>query len=322
MKHRARLLLLLAAVFGPALPASAGQVRIDVSSNMFVLDDISMNLGDHAVFVWTSGVHNVVSGTVSGGTRFPDGLFDSGGSPLGVGTLSGGGTAFTWKSTASGNRNYYCHPHALQGMTGILRIQASGVAVSDFRITEVQYGAAGNLDRIEITNMGDAAGDLGRYRISISSTATELDIVPVNTLTVPVGGRVTIHTNQTGTNTATSLFMNTIGNLPEAQGSVALYAPYRQSTSIPGPLNTDTMVDFVQWGAAGQPNAGNASDFWNSGEFVAGESAAAYSISFCGSRAQRGASFWSVSTANFGSSGICTTDALNTSWGRIKTLYR
>lgn len=322
MKHLARLLLLLAAVLVvPAHPAHAGQVRIDVNNISFGDTDVSLNLGDQVVWVWTAGAHTVTSGTVSGaGVGTPDGLFDSG--TLGVGTLSGGGTAFTWKSSVLGNRNYYCRPHALSQMKGILRIQSSGIAVSDFRITEVQYGAAGNLDRIEITNLGTAAGDLGRYRISISNTATELDIVPVNTLTVPVGGRVTIHTNQTGANTATSLFMNTIGNLPEAQGSVALYVPYRLSTSIPGPLNTDTMVDFVQWGATGQPNVGNASDFWNSGEFVSGESAAAYSISFCGSSAQRGASFWSVSTANFGSSGICTTDALNTSWGRIKTLYR
>lgn len=318
--HRARWLLLLASILGFALPADAGQVRIDLNGTSFSPNDVSLNFGDQVVWVWIVGSHTVTSGNVSGGVGTPDGLFSNGAQ---IGLVSGFGTQYAWKSSVIGNRNFYCMPHANLGMTGILRIQASGVAVSDFRITEVQYGATGGLDRIEITNMGDAAGDLGRYRISISNTATELDIVPVNTLAVPVGGRVTVHTNQTGTNTATSLFMGGaggIGDLP-LTGSVALYAPYRQSTS-PGPLNTNTIIDFVQWGAGGQANVGNASDFWTGGEFVAGESLPAYSISFCGSRSQRGATFWNVTTANFSSSGVCTTDALNTSWGRIKTLYR
>jgi hypothetical protein len=208
-------------------------------------------------------------------------------------------------------------------MTGVVRIVASGAAVADFRITEVQFGAAGGLDRIEITNLGDAVGDLGRYRISLSGVGTEADIVPVSTLSVPIGGRVTIHTNETGTNTATHLYMSGIGDLGSPSGSVALFAPYRVSTS-PGPLTSNFIVDFVQWGAAARPNSDVAEtvSLWNAAEFVAGEPLPAYSISFCGTRTQRGAAFWNVTTANFGTAGICTTDALNTSWGRIKTLYR
>jgi hypothetical protein len=117
--------------------------------------------------------------------------------------------------------------------------------------------------------------------------------------------------------------MNTIGNLGSPSGSVALYTPYRVSTS-PGPLTSNYIVDFVQWGAATQPNSDVAetAGVWNSSEFVTGEPLPAYSISFCGSRTQHGAGFWNVTTANFGTGGICTTDALNTSWGRLKTLYR
>lgn len=266
--------------------------------------------------MWVSGSHTATSGTVSG-APMPDGLFNSG---TQVGVFSNGGSAFTWKSTVTGNRSFYCQPHALVGMTGVLHIVASGVAVSDFRITEVQFGAAGGADRIEITNLGDIAGDLGRYRISISNTSTELDILPQNVALAP-GARVTIHTNQAGTNTATELFIPGIGDLP-LTGAVALYAPYRQSTTVPGLLNTNTIVDFVQWGGANQPNSGNADGFWPSDEFVNGESLPAYSISFCGGRPDHGASFWSVTAANFGNGGLCSTPALNTSWGRIKTLYR
>src|SRR6185503_6067328 len=212
--HPARWLLVLAGLSLLALPASAGQVRIDVASNSFINNDVSVNLGDQVVWVWTGSGHTVTSGT--GG--IPDGLFASGSQQ---GILSNGGTAFAWKSSALGNKNYFCIPHFSLGMTAVLRVMASGVAVSDFRITEVQYGANGGADRIEIANLGDAPGDLGRYRISISGVATELDIVPVNTLSVPVGGRVTIHTNEAGANTATNLFMSGIGDLNSANGSVA-----------------------------------------------------------------------------------------------------
>lgn len=316
--HRAARLLILAGALGIAVPAFAGQVRIDLNSGSFDPNDVSLNVGDHVVWVWNAGSHTVTSGT----SPNPDNLYFN--TAPSVGPLSNGGTAFTWKSTLTGNRNFFCITH-FSFMTGVLRVQSTGIAVSDFRITEVEYGQAGGLDRIEVTNLGDASGDLGRYRISVSTVATELDIVPLNSVVVPPGGRVTIHANETGVSTATDLYMggaSGIGNLPTT-GSVALFAPYRLSTS-PGPLTADQIIDFVQWGAAGQPNAATAlsAAVWPSGEFVSGESLPGYSISFCGSRTQHGSAFWSVTTPNFGSGGICTTPALNTSWGRIKTLYR
>jgi hypothetical protein len=138
---------------------------------------------------------------------------------------------------------------------------------------------------------------------------------------------VTIRTNETGASTATVLFMGGaggIGNLPTT-GSVALYAPYRLSAATPGPLNASTIVDFVQWGADGQPNqaTAEAAALWPPGDVVASEPSAGYSISFCGTRVQRGAAQWNVTTPNFGGAGpICATPTHTTSWGRIKTMYR
>ena len=321
---RARWFLVLAAVCLFVFPAQAGQVRVDLNSTTFTPTNISLNVGDHVVWVWNTSMHNVISGTST-----PSGRFNSGAAVTTFTT--GGGTAWTWKSSgATGNQSYFCQQHLVNGMTAVLNIQASGVAVSDFRITEIQYGAAGTGDRIEISNLGDAAGNLGRYRIAVGNAQS---ILPV-TVPVAAGGRITIMTNQSGTNTATTLFQGppagglaggsgTIGDLG-VQGSVALYAPFRQSSTVAGPLDVNTIIDFVQWGLDGQPNADIAESaaLWPNGDVVSGESNPAYSISFCGNKTQHGALHWNVTLANFGTAGLCSTPTLNTSWGRIKTIYR
>lgn len=314
-------LVLLAAAL-VASPTRAGQVRIDVGSagaNVYSPSAISLNAGDHVVWVWVSGTHNVVSGV----RPTASGVFNSGTQRAATSGTPARRTTFAWKSTV--DQNFHCTPHT--GMDGTLDIQPSGVPVSDFRITEVQYGASGDLDRIEITNMGDAPGDLHDYRISISAVAGEVDAIVVtqsplsSSLPVAPGARVTIHTNASGTSTATDVFVPGIGNLPTA-GSVALYAPYYQGT-VGAQLTADLIIDFVQWDAASQPNSSQASAFWPPAEFVDGSPQPQHSISFCGNRVQRGPSFWSVTTPNFNNPGDnCATPTTNTSWGRIKTLYR
>jgi hypothetical protein len=148
-------------------------------------------------------------------------------------------------------------------------------------------------------------------------------VVPLNSVPVPAGGRVTIHTNETGTNTTTSLFMNGLGDLPAASGSVSLFAPQAQG-GVLGALSVPLMVDYVQWGAAGRPNeaTANSAGFWSTGTFVAGVDNPAYSIDFCGTSADHGLGSWDVALANFSSHPPCSTPVATTSWGRIKILYR
>ena len=330
--HRAfpRLFLAAAILSTFVLPARAGQVHINVASNLFIdptapANVTPLNQGDHVVWVWTGASHDVISGNPS--TITPDGLFSSGNL---TGLATNVGTAYTWLSSVTGNRTYYCSAHA-PGMAGTLQIAASGVPVCDFRITEVEFSNAGTLDRIEIANLGDISGNLGRYRISVAASPQQA-ILPVNILDVAPGQRVTIHTNETGANTTTNVFMGGTtptgvvfganGNLGTT-GSVALYAPYRQ-TGTNGPLNSNLIIDFVQWTAGGQPNEVNAvtAGLWSTGQFVTAETLPGYSISFCGTKADHGPGFWSVTTPNFGTSGLCSTPTSNTSWGRIKVLYR
>ena len=303
----------------PALCVNAGQRRVDVGSGGFSFAPTAqtLNNGDQVTWVWVGGGHTVTNGT---GPADPNA-----GLTFNSSFLSGTPNAFTWKADRTGNVAYYCDPHFSFGMTGTLQISASGVNVSSFRITEVQYDEATGKDRIEIANLGGDFGDLGRYRISINGTTSALVPLPsVGVLSGSSPGRVVIHTNEGTTgSTATNLFMGGIGNLPTT-GSVALFVP----NTAAGTSLTDAtqIVDFVQWGASSQPNAATAvaAGVWPSAaEFVDPVPVVGnYDLAFCGTASQRGKAFWNVAHPNFGSQVLCATPTQATSWGRIKLLYR
>lgn len=318
MKHRRGALVFAALLAAAAASAAkAGQVRVNVSNFVFTPATASANLGDHVVWIWTGGAHTVTSGdpNVVADLAAGDGLFNS--SPDG---LAASGATFSWKATVTGSRLYYCQPHA-PGMTGTLELVASGAAgVADFRVTEVQFNAAGNLDLVEIANLG-AAGDLGKYRLKASGFAVQALQVGASTdIVVPAGGRVVLHCNASGTNTATDLFLPALTNLP-ASGSIALYVP---NSFTPQLTLASQMIDFVQWGAGGQENEATAQSagFWAAGAAIQNV-AAGHSIEFCGQPGEYGAAQWhEISTPNFGSNGNCATPGLRTTWGRLKSLYR
>lgn len=299
-----------------ATGAHAGQVRVNVGggSNVFLPSSIPLNQGDQVVWVWVGGTHTVTNGAGSGDLNAGV-LFDTN-----LQSLSG--SAFSWKSTQSGDVPYFCRPH--EGiMTGALQISASGVPVSSFRITEVEYNQAGGLDRIEITNMGGDTGDLGRYRISVNGAAAQA--VPLNSVTIFSAARVTIHTTEAGINTSSNLFMSGLGDLPTT-GSVALYVP-NSATPVMGAGSALTevsqIIDFVQWGAASQGNfttAGSAG-VWPTNVFLDAVPAG-YDLVFCGTATQYGKTFWDVARPNFSSGPLCSTPTRTSTWGRIKALYR
>ena len=299
--------------------ANAGQRRVEVGfgGNFFSPSNTTLNVGDHVTWVWAGGGHTVTNGT--------DPTDPNAGQDFDSGFLNGANQAMTWHCDVLGTIPYYCDPHRTQGMTGSLQVSALGVNVASFRISEVQYNAAGNLDRIEIANLGNDSGDLGRYRIAINGTTAIT--IPTSSILVLSGatpGRVVIHTNQSGTNTPTSLFMPTIGNLPDI-GSVALYAPTTVAAEVV--LTDETqLIDFVQWGAGNQANSATAflAGVWPAvADFVPAVPALGdYDLAFCGNSTQRGVSFWNVAHPNFNSQAICATPTQASSWGRIKLLYR
>ncbi|MBI5170285.1 MAG: hypothetical protein HZA61_12425 [Candidatus Eisenbacteria bacterium] len=300
----------LAALVLTVTIAGARQRRIDLSGFSFTPSSATLNQGDHAVWIWVGGTHSVFSGA----NATSDGIFGSG--------SAGSGQTFSWKSDRTGTLDYFCGFHGLS-MVATLDLVASGAttALSDFRITEVQYNAAGNADLVEITNLG-ATGDLGKYRLKISgATVQTLAIGASTNIAVPAGGRVVLHVGQTGTNTSTDLFFNLAAGLPDAAGSVALYVPNTQATAL---TNATQIIDYVAWGFGGQENEATAATalLWNAGTAV-GAVASGSSIEFCGQSGQYGAARWYENPSpNFGGADNCLTPVTPTTWGRIKTLYR
>lgn len=290
--------------------ALAKQVRIDVANFSFTPASVTLNQGDHAVFVWTGGIHSALSGPVFS----PDGIFDSG--------AAGSGQTFSWKADRTGSIDYYCGVH-LSSMTGSLTLVGSGAnaGLSDFRITEVQYNVAGNADLVEITNLG-ATGDLGKYRLKISGLPVQTLAVGASTsLPVAAGGKIVVHVGQTGVNSNTDLFLGQATGLPDAAGSVALYVPSTQVTAL---TNATQILDYVAWGSGGQENETTATSasLWSAGAATA-TVGAGHSLEFCGQSGQYGAARWYENpTPNFGGAENCATPAAPTTWGRIKTLYR
>jgi plastocyanin len=299
----------------------AGQRRVDVGfgGTNFAPSTQTLNQGDQLTFVWAAGAgtHTATSGTDPSG---PDAglVFDSG-------FLFANPSAFTWKADRTGDVPFFCNPHFFSGMIGTLQISPPGtVAVSSFRITEVQYNEAAGHDRIEIANLGGDVGDLGRYRISINGTSSV--VLPLNTATVLSGtspGRVVIHTNEGTTGSTSNNMFIAVGDLPTT-GSIALYAPNTKSgTSL---ADATQIVDFVQWGAGNQAMAATAvaAGVWlDAAEFVDPVPVTGgYDLVFCGTESDRGKSFWNVAHPNFRTQSLCATPTQASTWGRIKLLYR
>lgn len=301
------------AMLSGARTVGAGEVRVNVSNFAFSPADIGVNLGDHVVWIWTGGTHTATSGDAFGDLYgpVPDGIFESG--------SRGPGGEYGWKANVAGTEPYYCLLHWASYMVGTVDVIGIGYPVSDFRITEVQYNVAGGKDLIEIANLGTDAGDLGRYRLSVTPGASS-SIGPIS-VPVPPGGRVVLRVNQAGVDSPTQIFLPSLPDLP-ATGALTLYVPF----TPPGAAldAADQVVDFVQWGAGGGPHeaAAVSAGTWTAGQYVppVGDGR---SMEFCGTSGQRGASLWAeVSVPNFGVAGGCATPTVRTTWGRVKTLYR
>ena len=198
-------------------PARAGQVTITVGGpggEFSPASPVYANTGDHVIWIWADGGHTVTStGFVS---------FESGGTF---------GKQFAIRVLTTGTIPYTCGVH---GGSPYLYVTPSGTPVASLRITEVEFAAGGDLDRVQVANLGDASGPLGFYRVSSQSgVSTFIDANPV--LLAP-GERVTLHLGAGGTSTATDVFLPVAAALGSA-GSFALYVP-NNTTAVEGHATT------------------------------------------------------------------------------------
>jgi plastocyanin len=325
---RVRLALRTVAALGLLLAAGAahaGEVRVNVgvSGLNFAPYKVNINQGDHVVWVWIAGSHNVASTAPPADSTNPDGaIFDS--DPGGFGQNNT--TRFSWKSDRLGHVPFACVVHSpdMNGHIFIVPLTSPPTnPVADFRLSEVQFNVPGGQDLIEIANLGAAAGDLRSYRIATSASGTGVTVVNTD-FPVAAGARVTIHTGAAGANTSTDIFTPGIGNLNDAAGSIALYVPSTLSSQNALTI-ANLMIDFVQWGAPSQANESTAgtAGFWGAGTSLNGV-AAGHSIEYCANPTlDHGSNHWAeVAVPNFGSNGNCSTPVASETWGRLKIIYR
>ena len=320
-------LLALGALMAPL--AHGGQVRVNVGSGGTVFSPYAVNInqGDHVVWVWLSSPHTVTNWNApadSVNVSVDGTIFDSQPTHIGQPTT----TRFSWKSDRTGHVPYVCVPHISENMTGRVIIspltQPPTIPVADFRLTEVQFNVALGRDLVEISNLGAAAGDLQSFRLAMAGTGTGV-VISANSFSVPAGGRVVIHTNESGTNNSPlgHIYM-ALGDLNDVAGSLSLYVP-STVTAQNAVTNSALMIDFVQWGAGAQANEATAGsvNFWTAGEFIGGV-AAGHSIAYCANQTlDHGIDRWAeISPPSLGVLNDCNTPVLSQTWGYLKAIYR
>jgi hypothetical protein len=264
----------------------------------FRTNPATLNTGDHVTFVWSTGFHSATNGTDPVNDPEAGQIFDSG-------ILNNASDAFTWKSDELGTIPYFCGPH----WSGTDRTSRSAPPVRFRASASARCSTTRPRGRtpIEIANLGgDDAGDLGRYRIAINGTTSTSSRPTASRAQRIEPGRVVIHTNQTGTNTATDIYLNTIGDL-RRQASVALHVPNSPVHEPPG-RRPDHRFRAVGRGQPGElGHRGPRRRLACRGRVRAGGAAGNYDLAFCGAESQRGASFWDVAHPNFRSQALCAT---------------
>ncbi len=107
----ASFLLLALATAGPAVAATH---IVQQSAFAFSPEVITINVGDTVTWQWSSFSHTVTSGTGAADPQVGQ-LFD--------GPLSSFNPTFSHTFTAAGVVDYFCRPHELMGMTGVVVVQ-------------------------------------------------------------------------------------------------------------------------------------------------------------------------------------------------------
>ena len=99
-------------------------VHVGQGGFRFVPRTLTIAAGDTVHWVWSSGGHDVVSGTVSGGVGHADGTFCSPKDQACASTsTSGAGATYDHTFASPGTFPYFCAPHAGLGMTGTITVQ-------------------------------------------------------------------------------------------------------------------------------------------------------------------------------------------------------
>lgn len=104
----------------PAGFAATATVLVGSGGLVFTPAVTNINTGDRVIWSWAGNFHSTTSGTVSGTTATPNGLWDSG--------VNNAPHSFTNTFNTAGNFSYYCSLHFTSGMTGAVLVASANLA--------------------------------------------------------------------------------------------------------------------------------------------------------------------------------------------------
>jgi plastocyanin len=130
---RSRLLSILTATVLLSGLASAQTTHQVIQSGLdFIPSSITIAPGDTIEWVWGGGIHTATSGS----SCTPDGLFDL--------PLDGTAPTVSYTFNTAGTYDYYCIPHCVLGMTGVINVVAPVPALPTGGLLAL-IGAAGGV---------------------------------------------------------------------------------------------------------------------------------------------------------------------------------
>ncbi|MEM9835496.1 MAG: lamin tail domain-containing protein [Bacteroidota bacterium] len=134
---------------------------VDVTSNVFTPENLTIQAGDTVTWTNLQGFHNV-NGLQSIYPDNPEGFRN--------GNAAGPGWVYEFVFNTHGVYDYQCDPHVNLGMVGTITVEGDVMAENTVAITEIMYnppeGGNDSLEFIEMVNFGDAAVDMTGWTIS------------------------------------------------------------------------------------------------------------------------------------------------------------
>jgi plastocyanin len=103
--------------------AFAATHQINQTGLTWVPNDLTIDVGDTVEWIFSAGSHTVTEGTDDATPPIGSKLFDE--------PLNAGSPLVSYTFDTEGDVDFYCRPHLMFGMTGVIHVQAASTSAPD-----------------------------------------------------------------------------------------------------------------------------------------------------------------------------------------------
>ncbi len=174
-------------------------------------------------------------------------------------------------------------------------------------------GANPTVDQlVELKNTGgfsiDVSGWVFCHQFDYSAT------IP-NGTTIPAGGILTCHFNQSGSNTSSDVYFS--GEVLATTSDLGLYI---NDNGFSVPANMHAFIQFGGVPSTGRQSVAASAGLWTTNAFIANPTAGS-SVELCLADATQVSSWVATSSATIGTSNGCGVATKEVSWGSVKSIF-